>query len=320
MALVAGCGASGQAGAVAAPVQRSVGAAQVLDEATAAPAAVRTSLPVRVGRPCVTAPTPRHWDHVVWIVMENKRPSQVIGSRAAPFATSLARQCAHAASYTAVSHPSLPNYLALTSGSTHGVHDDAGPSTHPIAGPSIFSVAAAGRRSWATFVESMPARCSHSSSGVYAVKHNPATYYTALARTCVGHDAPMGTPSRGYLATALARGTLPAFSLLIPNMCDDSHDCSVATGDAWLRTWMNTIVASPTYRAGRTAVFITWDEDDGSVPNQVTLLAVAPSIHPASIARGGFGHLALLHTTLLMLNLADHLTHAQPSMRKAFRL
>lgn len=252
--------------------------------------------------------------------MENQASAGILGSRAAPFENSLARQCGHAATYSAVAHPSLPNYLALTSGSTHGVRDDAGPSTHRIPGASIFALADAARRGWATFAESMPARCAMGSTGLYAVKHNPAAYFTALRRSCAVHDVLMGSPARGSLASALARRTLPAFTLLVPNLCHDDHNCPVSTGDAWLRAWVDTILASPTYRAGRTAVFITWDENDGAAGNRVALLAVAPSIRPGRVALGRFGHLSLLHTTLLMLGLRDPLTPRQPSMRGAFGL
>lgn len=309
-------------GASAAPAARAASAARSTPARSAAArsAALPARTPIRVGRPCVHAAPPRRWDHVVWIVMENHSSAQVLGTRATPFENSLARQCGRALTYTAATHPSLPNYLVLTSGSAHGVRDDTGPSAHPIRGASIFSLAAAARRGWATFVESMPAHCDARSGGFYAGKHNPALYYTTLRRSCPRYDLPMGSPRRGPLASALARRTLPAFTLLVPNLCHDDHDCAVSAGDAWLHAWIDTIVASPTYRAGRTAVFVTWDENDGRAGNQVALLAIAPSIRPGTLARGRFGHTALLHTTLQMLGLRDPLTPRAPSMRRAFRI
>ena len=70
---------------------------------------------------------------------------------------------------------------------------------------------------------------------------------------------------------------LPAFSFVTPNLCNDTHDCSVATGDTWLQSWFAKILASPAYRAGTTVIFLTWDEDDGSASNQVPLLVISPS-------------------------------------------
>jgi phosphatidylinositol-3-phosphatase len=220
----------------------------------------------------------------------------------------------------AVSHPSLPNYLALTSGSTHGVTDDAGPGSHPIAGPSLFSEVAAAGLGWVSYLESMPAPCFGSSTSSYAVKHNPGAYYVELRSTCPSRDVPLGSRSSGPFASALARGTLPAFTLVVPNICNDTHDCPVATGDRWLDSWVSTILASPTYRAGRTAVFITWDEDDSSAGNQVGLLVAAPSVRPGTVGAGAFGHLSLLRTTELMLGVPADLASTAPDMRRAFHL
>jgi hypothetical protein len=257
---------------------------------------------------------------VIWIVMENKPASAVLGVPEAPYLDRLARQCAHAATYFAVSHPSLPNYLALTSGSTQGVTDDAGPASHPVGGPSVFSEAAAARVGWAAYAESMPSACFHGDTPLYAVRHNPATYYTSLASSCAAHDRPLGSPTTGPFVRQLRSGALPGFTFVTPNICDDMHDCGVATGDAWLRAMMNTIVGSRTYAVGRTAVFVTWDEDDGSSSDQVALLAVAPSVRPGTTARGRFGHTALLRTTEAMLGLPVALASSAPDMRRAFHL
>jgi phospholipase C len=202
-----------------------------------------------------------------------------------------------------VTHPSLPNYLAMTSGSTHGVRNDANPSAHRIPGSSIFSQVAAARLRWATYAESMPSVCRRTDSGRYAVRHNPAAYYSSLGRTCAASDVAMGTTTRGPLLTAVRTGRLAAFSLLVPNLCNDTHDCPVATGDRWLARWLAVILSSKTYAAGRTAVFVTWDEDDNSHANRVALLIVAPSVRPHTVLRSTYTHLNLLRTTEHMLGL-----------------
>jgi hypothetical protein len=267
-------------------------------------------------QPCLGVAPPTHYDHVIWIVMENKAATSVRGS-AAPATTSIAARCGRAADYHAVTHPSLPNYIALTSGSTHGITDDSNPSKHRIGGSSIFSVVAAAHRRWATYAESMPKPCVGTSSGRYAVRHNPATYYQSLGRTCAANDLPMGTPTSGGLATALRTGALPAFTLMIPNLCNDTHDCSVATGDRWLGRWLTTITSSPTYAAGRTAVFVTWDEDDNTRVNKVLLVVVAPSVRPGTVIRGAYTHLNLLRTTEDMLGMPATLAPRSASLRQA---
>src|ERR1051325_10789075 len=116
-------------------------AAVVLAAAVAACGASASSSPKRAPaqiRACGKhAAKPARYDHVVWIVMENKSFGDVIGSSSAPFTTALASACGLAENFHAETHPSLPNYIAMTSGSTHGVADDGPPSSHPIRGASI---------------------------------------------------------------------------------------------------------------------------------------------------------------------------------------
>jgi phosphatidylinositol-3-phosphatase len=257
---------------------------------------------------------------VIWIVLENKPAGAGVGAADAPRLTALAARCGRASDYRAISHPSLPNYLAMTSGSTHAVTDDAGPSAHPIAGGSIFSEVAAAGGSWATYAESMPGNCVTSPASPYAVKHNPAAYYTALAGVCSSRDVPLGSTGGGPLASALVNGHLPSFSFVVPNLCNDTHDCPVSTGDQWLGGWLGAIISSPVYAAGRTAIFVTWDEDDSSHANAVDLVVIAPSVRPGTRTAGAFTHLSLLRTTERMLAVGASLVPAAASMRAAFGL
>jgi hypothetical protein len=251
---------------------------------------------------------PAHYKHVVWILMENKPASAVTSRRSAPFMARLARQCGRATHYYAITHPSLPNYIALTSGSTHGISDDADPDAHHVAGPSIFSQT---NGSWRALEESMPSACDRQNAGLYAVRHDPAVYYTSLAGSCPQHVVPLrGTPDLS------AR-----FTFITPNIRSDTHDTSVPVGDAWLASMMRAIVHTPQYRSGTTAVFVTWDEDDGSTGNRVALIAIAPTVRAGARDHARTGHYSLLRTTeeLLGLPLLGNAAHA-PSMRAAFHL
>src|ERR687886_3007366 len=110
------------------------------------------------GGPCgTTASHPAVWSHVVWVIMENHAYNQIIGSSSAPYINSLANQCGSATNFKAITHPSLPNYIAMTSGSTQGVTDDNGPSSHPLNAPSIFSQLPAGQSR--SLQESMRSNC-----------------------------------------------------------------------------------------------------------------------------------------------------------------
>lgn len=258
-----------------------------------------SAVPVTAVHPCVAAPPPTQWQHVIWIWFENKASASVVGSSSAPYLTGLARQCASANDYHGVSHPSLPNYLAATSGSTQGVTDDAGPSVHPLAGPSLFSQVSAAGLEWRAYNEAMPTPCAAESSGTYAVKHNPAAYYTDLRAECRRWDVGLE-----QLTADLSSDRLPAFAFVTPNLCNDMHDCPVATGDAWLRGMLPALLGSTAYRRGDTAIFVTWDEDDGSHDNRVPLLVIAPSVAPATSITAKLDHYGLLRTTEAMLGLA----------------
>ena len=257
---------------------------------------------------------------MVWIWFENRAP--IVGSANAPTFTSLARACGHASNYHGIRHPSLPNYLAATGGSTFGVTDDLPPGSHPISAPSLFSQVRAAGGEWRAYQESMPATCALGDAGTYAVRHNPAAYFTGIRADCATWDIPSGTPSAGALRNDLRNDTLPAFSFVTPNMCNDMHDCSVATGDAWLRSWMDVALASKSFTDGDTAIFVTFDEDNGTTGNLVDTIVVAPSTVPGTTSATRFDHYALLRTTEEMLRITTHLGYAAtaPSMRSAFRL
>jgi hypothetical protein len=269
--------------------------------------------------PCGTASSPpATWQHVIWIVFENKAYSQVIGSSNAPYINSLANQCGLATAFYAEAHPSLPNYIAMTSGSTQGITDDGGPSSHPLSVPSIFSQLGTG--GWKSLEESMPSNCYLSNSGFYAVRHNPAAYYTNIRTDCNVQDIPLAsTPDIS------AR-----FTFVTPDLCHDMHSSScgsdtateVKNGDTWLSTFLPKILQSSQYQAGTTVVFITWDEDDSSASQHIPTLVVSPSTPAGTRSGTTFNHYSMLRTAEELLGLSPFLGNAASaaSMRSAFHL
>ena len=142
--------------------------------------------------------------HVIIIVMENHSSSQVVGK--APFMTALARRCGLASNYHAITHPSLPNYLAMTSGSTHGIRSDCQPFQCPVRGPNLFSQAPATACAGAATPSRCRVRCDRSSTGLYAARHVPAVYYTRI-RACRRHVRSLGRLGSGRLHFALHPAT-----------------------------------------------------------------------------------------------------------------
>jgi phosphatidylinositol-3-phosphatase len=197
--------------------------------------------------------------HVAVIVMENEEFSDVIASHEAPYINSLARRFALARSSFAISHPSLPNYLALTGGSTFGIDSDC-TDCHVTATNIVDQLERAGV-SWKAYMEDLPRPCfKGASAGGYAKKHDPFAYYTWIA----------GIPARCRRIVPLAQlaaderaHALPRFVWITPNLCHDMHDCDVATGDRFLSGLLPSLLAS---LGPRGLLFLTWDEgssDDG---------------------------------------------------------
>jgi hypothetical protein len=244
-----------------------------------------------VSSPCLRHAQPPSYQHVIWILMENKTYSDVIGNPAAPYINSLATQCA-LAHVQAAAHPSLPNYIALTSGSTHGIHDDKDPSAHPLSGPSIFSQL---NGNWHSYAESMPHACTLTNAGKYAVRHVPATYYTNVRSLCMTHVLPYsGVPSLSS-----------AFTMITPNLTHDMHSGSslqqeIKNGDKYLAGFLPNLFAKSPYTAGRTVVIITWDEGRGS-NNVVPGIVISPSVGPANL--GTMRDADVLHFTENLLGL-----------------
>jgi phosphatidylinositol-3-phosphatase len=229
------------------------------------------------------------YTHVVWIVMENHSYSQIVGNKDAPYINQLATTYGSATNMLAEGHPSLPNYIAMTSGSSQGITDDGGPSSHPLSVASIFSELGTHARS---LEDSMPSTCNKSDSGEYAVRHDPEVYYTNLGTACSTNDVPLGsTPDLSA-----------EFTFITPNLIDDMHDGTIAQGDQWLSTFMPKVFATPQYRAGNTVVFLTWDEDDGSTPNHIVTIVISPTSKGISSSTA-FTHYSMLRTTEEILGL-----------------
>jgi hypothetical protein len=187
------------------------------------------------------------------IVMENTEYGDVIGSAEAPFINGLARRYALARAMYGAAHPSLPNYLALTGGSTFGISADC--IACSVDATSVVDQLERAHISWRAYMEDLPHSCfTGASAGEYAKKHDPFVYYRPIVsnRGWCAQVVPLSQLSAAERATAL-----PRFVWITPNLCHDMHDCSVATGDRFLSS-----LVPPLLRAlGPGGVlFITWDE------------------------------------------------------------
>jgi phospholipase C len=224
------------------------------------------------------SPTPVAKAHVFVIVMENKTPDEALSGR---YTASLAQQYALLTNYHALAHPSLPNYLALTSGNTWGIADDG---YHRLPQGGIGDQLTAAGISWRAYMEGMSGDCL-TDVGNYALRHNPFAYY--------GGRCPANVVSFDRLQSDLTSNT-PQYVWIGPDMCNDTHDCSVQTGDSWLASTVPQILASAAWKQNG-VLFIVWDEDDGSQSNAVAALVIAPKMkaHSSTVA---YDHYSLLAT------------------------
>jgi phosphatidylinositol-3-phosphatase len=254
----------------------------------------RPSTQLTASGPAATPPSgPAVRRKVMVIAEENHTEEDVLGSGRAPYLAELSRRYATLTEMTAgypVGCPSLPAYLLMTSGSTHGVCDDKGPDAHRIDAPSVFTQLEQRARAWRGYAESMPAPCTRddAAGGRYLVRHAPAPYYTGITR-CQDWDLPLGTASAGALHDDVTAGTLPDYAFVTPNACDDMHGANVCSGDLvtdgdrWLASWLPQILAGPDYRAGRLVVVITWDEGAGS-SNHIPTIIVSPTAEGVTVS------------------------------------
>jgi acid phosphatase len=218
---------------------------------------------------------------VLVFVEENHSAAEALAQM--PYLASLAHTYGQATNYKAITHPSLPNYLAIAGGSTFGVADDKAPAGHPISGQSVFDQTIAVGRTARTYAETMPSNCYRSDYGLYGVRHNPWTYFSDPGPKghCAAYDVPAGTPASGNLRNDIRGGTLPATGLMVPDACDDAHNsgCSLAHADGYLKSWMQLITSGPDWTAGRLTVIVTFDEDDASSGNTVAFVVADPRLH-----------------------------------------
>src|SRR5919198_129735 len=188
--------------------------------------------------------------HVVLIVFENKEESSVLGRRDAPTFNAMARRYARLTRYYAVTHPSLPNYLALVSGSTSGITTDC--TDCVVSARHLGDTLDTAGLTWKTDAEGLPyAGYRGARWGRYAKKHVPFLYFSDVVDT---RERPRNIVPFTQLTKDLAAAALPDFSLVVPDMCNSMHDCPVRTGDAWLRRLLPPLLALPD-----SVVFLVFD-------------------------------------------------------------
>ncbi len=224
-----------------------------------------TPSPTATLTPTLTAtPTPKplipNFDHIVIIIFENKEYGTVIGNADMPNFNRLANEYTVLTQFYAVTHPSLPNYLAIIGGDTFGI--DTNCNSCFVSAPSLPDLIEASGRTWKTYQEDMPEPCFVGDKKNYAQKHNPFIYFDAIRLDkprCEQTVVPFTT-----LQTDIEADTLPNFMFITPNMCNTAHDCSVDVADEWLGNTLTQLVPALDKDGPNYLIVLTWDEGQGN--------------------------------------------------------
>jgi len=216
--------------------------------------------------------------HVYVIVLENKESSSIVGRPDAAYMNALVSQYGLATAYTGITHPSLPNYMALTGGDTFFADNCIGCR---VDAPNIADSLEQGGLTWRAYMEDMPEACGQTDTALYTARHNPFVHYTNIvtnASRCIAHVVPFNT-----FQSDLSSGRTANFVWITPNLCNDMHDCDIATGDRWLASIVPQIMSAPDF--ANSVLFITFDEGTSTIGGGglTPLIVVSPrGLHAAS--------------------------------------
>ncbi len=249
------------------------------------------------------------FDHIVLIVLENEDYQKVIGNPQMPYMNALAKQNVLLTNYYAVSHPSLPNYIALVSGGTQGITSDCKDCF--VNAPNLADLIEGSGRTWKTYQESMPAACTVGDAGNYAQKHNPFVYFDLIRLDPTRCDKSVVPLTQ--LSSDLAANQLPNFAFIMPNLCNSGHDCSSDVVDAWVQQMVMQLQSSSAL-GSNSLIAITYDEGSkdsvGSccgmgkqAGGKVATILISPDARPGFADATAYSHYSLLKTILTAWNL-----------------
>lgn len=266
----------------------------------------------------------KNYQHVFVIMMENTGYNALIGNPNAPWINAAAGKYGLATNYFGVTHPSQPNYIASTSGSTNGVPDD---NDITINVPNIVDQLEGNGKTWKAYMQSLSlcaTKVDHMCGDqLYERKHNPFVSYLDVQ----SNPARMANiVDLSQLSTDLATGNVPNYVWISPDQCNDMHGRSTAgacnfgnvqglisTGDTFLKNTVGSIMSSSAW-TGNSAIFVTWDESDftGSGPfgfgdtrgccdanpggGHVVSIVISHSDHSARTSSVAYNHYSLLRT------------------------
>jgi len=252
------------------------------------------------------APGVPEMDHVIVVVMENRSFDRVVDPKSCPFTAQLAESWVYFSNSYALVHPSQPNYLALWAGSMLGVTDNDCPAPgSPFKAENLGHALEAAGKTWRAYSENLPGPGSpacKAKGSLYTRKHAPWTQFGNLDHA---NERPYSD-----LAKDIANKTLPNLAFVVPNNCHNTHDCSISSGDAWLKNELQPLIPAVGRRG---LVVLTWDEDDHSSDNHILTVFAGALVRPGSVSDRRITHYTLLRTLCDGLRIAPFAAAAAES-------
>jgi len=247
--------------------------------------------------PSASGQTLPSFGNAVIVLGENTDYSTSYNSTNMPYLTSLANTYGLGVNYYSDTHPSIGNYLNLTTGYILTDNDSETPQTFPVSKNNIALEVQKAGGTWKDYVENLPSvkGCRGLNSGTYYVRHDPLEYMTTINKEKSHYVC------FSQFAKDLAKHALPTLSWIVPNGCDDAHDCPIGTFDTWLKTEIEPLVESSYFqKGGKGLLIIVFDENSGDGnPNcdtivegkgcggQVELVVVSPFSKKGYKSHGG---------------------------------
>lgn len=278
--------------------KRVLGGAVIALVVVVCAAASAWSAPARAS--AKTSSTIPKFKHVVVVMFENHGYDDIVGNSDAPTFNSLATEYAQLTDYDAVAHPSLPNYLAIVSGSTQKLKNDCPKNNCVFKGKNLADSLDKAHKTWKVYAENLPKAGAtgqyYGGTNGYVKRHVPFMWFKDISSSKKrrAHIVPFTK-----LAGDVSHKTLPAFSLIVPNLEDDMHNGTVAQGDTWLNTNIVPLLTSPALGSNG-VVFVVFDEametDTTGGGGHIDVLALGPAVTPGSTFATLTNHYGLLRT------------------------
>jgi phosphatidylinositol-3-phosphatase len=254
----------------------------------------------QTGTPPATVRIP-DFSHVIVLIFENHEYGLVAGNtREMPNFNRLAGQYTLLTQYYAITHPSLPNYIALLAGDTHGITTDCQDCF--VDATNLPDLIESAKRTWKTYQEDMPSPCFVGSGETYAQRHNPFIYFNDIRTNparCQADVVPLT-----QLDADLAGPGLPNFSFISPNLCNSAHDCGLDVADKWLGNMVTKLTTAKSFD-DHSLIVVTFDEGQGnhsccglgpSAGGQVATLLISPLVKSGFQDATPYTHYSLIKT------------------------